>query len=362
MTTRQRWKEACARAPVPRVSVAVASYNYGRYLRECVRSALDQRDVDVDVVIVDDGSADDSVAIARELAAGDPRVRLIAHPRNRGHIATFNEALWAAEGDYVVKLDSDDMLTPGALARAARVLRAYPTLGLVYGNALTFAESPPPPARPAATSGVRRWAGADWVSLRCRRGTNGIRQPEAMVRASVLRLTDGHRAHLPATHDLNLWLRIAAISDVARINADQGCYRVHPDSIFQSRFRCYHDELVERRKAFDDFFDTLPPRALPADTARALRRQNGTRLARLALAHACRALDRGARDDEPADAYIGFALDVCPRARRLRQWRALQRRQDGRLWRPGGVLARTSEGLRRGQDRARWHLDQRFGA
>ena len=57
------------------------------------------------MVVVDDGSNDDSVAIATKLSSGDSRVRLITHGSNEGHISTFNEALWAAEGEFVVKLN-----------------------------------------------------------------------------------------------------------------------------------------------------------------------------------------------------------------------------------------------------------------
>jgi glycosyltransferase involved in cell wall biosynthesis len=310
----------------PRVTVAVASYNYGQYLRDCVTSALTQDEVDVEVVVVDDGSADDSVAVATDLAASDQRVRVIAHERNRGHIATFNEALWAGEGEFVVKLDSDDMLTPGALGRAARAMAAFPTVGLVYGNPLTFNAAPPPPARTRIRSSTV-WRGSDWLALRCRRATNCIMQPEAMVRASVLRRTDGHRKHLPATHDLNLWLRLAALSDVARLNGpDQGYYRVHSGSLLRSRFGDYHSDLAQRLRAFEDFFDTVDPGLLRDSDLSRLRVLNRRKLAEQALAWSCRLLDDGHEDHRSVEDYRAFALEVYPAAEDLMEWRALGRR------------------------------------
>ena len=98
----------------------MASYNYEPYLRECIQSALDQEGVDVDVTVVDDGSADGSVALATEMASLDPRIRVIVHKQNMGHIVTFNESLWAGSGEFIVKLDSDDMLTPGSLGALRR--------------------------------------------------------------------------------------------------------------------------------------------------------------------------------------------------------------------------------------------------
>src|SRR5215210_1888787 len=101
----------------PRVSVVIPLYNYGRFLGECVQSALDQDGVDVDVLVIDDASTDDSLSVATAIAAGDSRVRVVCNERNLGMVGTMNEGLWAAGGEYLVKLDADDLLTPGALAR-----------------------------------------------------------------------------------------------------------------------------------------------------------------------------------------------------------------------------------------------------
>lgn len=362
---RAKTRELPALARPPRVTVAVASYNYGRYLRDCVNSALAQEDVDVDVVIVDDGSTDASVAVATYLASLDKRVRLITHDRNRGHIATFNEALWAGAGEFIVKLDSDDMLTPGSLGRAARTMAAFPSVGLLYGNPLTFTDSPPPVARTRVRS-CTVWSGSDWLSLRCRRASNCIMQPEAMVRASVLHRTDGHRQHLPATHDLNLWLRLAAISDVARLNGpDQGYYRVHSDSLLRSRFGGYHSDLTQRMKAFDDFFDTLDPGGFPDGFVSRLRVLNHRGLARQALAWTCRLLDD--REDDPTSVadYLSFALAVYPDARDLREWRmvAWRLRTDANQFQqiqqqlrvPFARATRSIEG------KVRWRRWRRFG-
>ncbi len=120
------------------VSVVIPCYGYGHLLPRCVESALSQPDVDVDVLIIDDCSVDDSFEVARRLAAADPRITAIRHPENRGHIATYNEGLACATGDYTVLLSADDLLTPGSLARAASVLDDNPDVGFVYGRALTF--------------------------------------------------------------------------------------------------------------------------------------------------------------------------------------------------------------------------------
>src|SRR5436190_991816 len=101
------------------VDVFVPCYNYARFLRECVGSVLAQEGVDVRVLILDDSSTDDSEQVGRALAAEDPRIEYRRHEKNRGHIATYNEGVEWIAGDYAMLLSADDMLAPGALARAA---------------------------------------------------------------------------------------------------------------------------------------------------------------------------------------------------------------------------------------------------
>src|SRR4051794_27777125 len=73
------------------VSVVIPNYNYARYLPEAVHSALSQPGVSIDVIIVDDASTDNSVELARELAAKDRRIRLLVHRKNAGPVTTFND-------------------------------------------------------------------------------------------------------------------------------------------------------------------------------------------------------------------------------------------------------------------------------
>jgi glycosyltransferase involved in cell wall biosynthesis len=105
---------AVSQRPVrpPTVTVVVPCYNYARFLPAAVDSALAQDGVQVKVLIVDDASTDGSAEVARSLAGRDGRVRLIARPRNGGPVASFNDGLAAADGEYLIRLDADDLLTP----------------------------------------------------------------------------------------------------------------------------------------------------------------------------------------------------------------------------------------------------------
>src|SRR5919199_1390477 len=94
---------------VPRVSVVVPIYNVARYVGECLQSIADQSVEDVEVIVVDDGSTDDSRAIAEAFAARDPRFRVIAQA-NGGLGHARNTGTDAATGEFVAYVDGDDMV------------------------------------------------------------------------------------------------------------------------------------------------------------------------------------------------------------------------------------------------------------
>ena len=308
----------------PRVSVVVPCFNYGHFLGDSVGSALAQQGVDVDVLIVDDCSTDGSDEIAASFARRDARVRVIQHTANQGHIDTFNEGLFAVDGEYVVKLDADDMLTDGALARATALLEAFPAVGFAYGRPIHFEQMPARPPRTEVASWTI-WPGEAWFARRCRLGVNCISNPEVVMRVAVLREVGGQRAEVPHTSDLELWLRMASMSDVGWLNrVDQAYYRVHAESMQRTVHAGSLQDLEGRR---DAFLLALHERADFLHDAPHLEAGLRHRLAAEALDGACRAYDRGNVSTNPIDEFVTFALGVFPRARELPEWRRLERRR-----------------------------------
>jgi glycosyltransferase involved in cell wall biosynthesis len=120
----------------PLVTVCIPSYNYGRHLPEAVESVLAQTFRAFELLIVDDGSVDDSLQVARRYAAQDPRVRVLTHDENsnRGMGATLNAGFARARGTYLANFGADDALTPTSLERRLAVLQSDSELGFVYGR------------------------------------------------------------------------------------------------------------------------------------------------------------------------------------------------------------------------------------
>lgn len=333
----------------PRVSVVIPCYNYGRFLSHSVMSVLSQPHVDVDILIIDDASVDDSGDIAEGLAAAHDQILVVRHRENLGHIATYNEGLARAEGEYIVLLSADDMLTSGALARATALLEAHPSVGFVYGHPVDLSSDDQPPARTEVRS-WSVWRGRDWLFQRCRRGFNCVWSPEVVLRSSLQRHLGGYRSDLPHSADLEMWLRAASVADVGRVNgADQAYRRIHDKSMSQTTFGTILADLQGRRKAFAA---ALQPGVVP-DVDRylsvALRR-----IAEEAIDHACRLLQSEDQDPSTVDDYVSFAIETSHDIRTSPYWQELQWRQRS-LRLPGNRARRGVYALQREvRDRVRW--------
>jgi len=334
--------------------VIIPCYNYARYLPACVQSVLAQERVEIEALILDDASTDESVEVAARFAAADSRVTVLAHPRNIGHIATYNEGLARATGDYIVLLSADDMLTRRSLARATAVMDACPEVGLVYGHPQVVYGSHVTPARTGGP-GVRVWEGPDWISAQCHRGTSCIYSPEVCVRAAVHRAAGDYNPALPHTGDLEMWLRIASLGAIARVNSTQAYKRVHDLGMIQTTYGDLLTDLRERRDAYESFFHG-PGATLPR--AREDLRVARRRLAEGALEHACSELRADPhRSAEVAD-YLRFAREMCgPDLVRLRQWREYEwlRSTNRRLSWLRAASLRYSTLRREGEKRYRWY-------
>jgi glycosyltransferase involved in cell wall biosynthesis len=337
-----------------RVDVVIPCYNYGHFLTDCVQSVLAQQGVEVNALVIDDGSTDRSAAVASALCERDARVRLISLPKNVGMIPAVNRGIDEVTGDYFVKLDADDLLPPGSLKRSISLLERHPNVGFVYGRPHHFTGAVPPRSR----TGRQRWTiwtGAEWFALRCHVGVNCISQPEAVIRSSTLRMVGPYNAQLPHTSDLEMWLRLASVSDVGRINGvDQGYYRVHPDSMQRTVNSGPLVDLTGRRDAFLSACAAAGNRVANISSLEATVRR---KLAAQALDYACWTYDRDRTDPALEDQLIEFAVSTSPAATTIPEWRRLQKhRQRGRRsrWAPGSLMAAAIRRSRGEISRFRW--------
>ncbi|HEV2720183.1 MAG TPA: glycosyltransferase family 2 protein, partial [Thermoanaerobaculia bacterium] len=133
----------------PLVSVIVPAYNYARYLDDALGSVRDQTYQRWECIVVDDGSTDDTAAVARRWAASDGRFRLVQHVINKGVSASRNRGFAESRGDFIQFLDADDRLLTETISRHVRFLEEHPQTGVVYSEAAFFRDEAPERLRPS---------------------------------------------------------------------------------------------------------------------------------------------------------------------------------------------------------------------
>src|SRR5579872_4550268 len=120
-----------ASGPEPLVSVLIPAYNAASTLLETLASVCGQTYRNLDIIVVDDGSTDDTPALARRLSLDDPRIRLLSQ-ENAGVAAARNLALWRAAGPLVAPIDADDLWRASKIERQVRRLREAADAGVIY--------------------------------------------------------------------------------------------------------------------------------------------------------------------------------------------------------------------------------------
>lgn len=115
----------------PRVSVIMPAYNVEKYVTEAIESILNQTFTDFEFIILNDGSTDNTAKIIEKYAKQDKRIKFINNKKNKGFIASLNECLDVAKGEYVAKMDSDDISKPDRLAKQVEFLEIHPDYGMV---------------------------------------------------------------------------------------------------------------------------------------------------------------------------------------------------------------------------------------
>ncbi len=123
----------------PRVSIVMPVYNGACFIAEALASVQSEPGIDLEIIVVDDGSTDETTRVVSSISERDQRIRLL-QCEHRGVSPTRNVGVTAATGEYVTFLDSDDLCPPGRIARQAKKLADRPDAAAVIGETLLFEE------------------------------------------------------------------------------------------------------------------------------------------------------------------------------------------------------------------------------
>jgi len=234
------------------IDVAIPNYNYGRYLRACVRSVQAQSIENLRILVLDNASNDDSVELVRALAAEDTRIEIIARKVNKGFHASYNEAIDWAAGDYLIILHADDMLAPGALKRAMECLDSFPNVVMTCGETVICGE------KMRTAPAVPHWrveTGESFIAQRCRTAHNTVACCSVVVRTSAQKTAGHYDERLSFAPDLEMWLRLARLGDIAHTNAIQGFVCVHQHNASAYTRERLAPELEAVELSFETFFE-----------------------------------------------------------------------------------------------------------
>ena len=214
---------------IPRVSVVLPVHDGGPFLREAVASILSQSYADLELLAVDDGSTDASGAILDEIARSDGRVR-VWHQDNKGLIATLNRCIEMSRGEFVARMDADDVALPCRLEAQIAFLDRHPSVGVVGGRARYLGPRGPMPVVLAHPTDPGEVA-SRLASSSC------LVHPTVVARREVLTGAGGYRPAFAHAEDYDLWLRVSERTALANIREIVLLYRVHGGQVSHGQVR-----------------------------------------------------------------------------------------------------------------------------
>jgi glycosyltransferase involved in cell wall biosynthesis len=228
------------------ISVVIPTYNYGRFVGEAIDSALGQTMPPLEVVVVDDGSTDDT---RERLAKYGDRIKYV-HQANRGLSGARNTGIRKARGEWIALLDSDDLWHPQKLEHLAVALAVQPDLQAIATDTVVFSDTIPAlPPVVATPDKLRTITLRDLIYGVHFSGGSG-----AMIRRACFDKIGLFDETLRAVEDLDMWIRIASEFKMARLLEPLTVVRVHPTSMSAQAVSME----ANHRRAIGKLFTTVP--------------------------------------------------------------------------------------------------------
>ncbi len=208
----------------PALSIIMSVYNNGRFLNSAIASIRKQNFPHFEFLIHDDGSTDDTWSVVQRHAAEDARI-VASHQSNQGLVRSLNFLLQKARAPIVARMDGDDIAHPDRLAKQIALLKAHPNI-VALGTQISRIDAQ---GRLLSNQAVCPLSHAD-IMARVSTGL-AIAHSSSMFRAEAARRLGGYRQAFKHCEDLDLWLRLSRVGQLANLPDQLMLYRVHPDQV-----------------------------------------------------------------------------------------------------------------------------------
>lgn len=220
----------------PLVTVICLCYNHAKFVVEALESVLNQTYSNVELIIADDFSSDDSVKVIQNWLIKHPHIFFLENKTNLGNTKTFNQCLKIAQGEYIIDLAADDILKPECIALQLKGFKetTYKNAAIIYGNAELISEKGDYIKDYFETNSDRKRiknqpTGNIYMGLL--NGNNNVCSISSMIKKSVLDTLGGFDENL-AYEDYDFWLRTARNFELDYIDEILVQKRVLPNSMY----------------------------------------------------------------------------------------------------------------------------------
>ncbi|MCH7588585.1 MAG: glycosyltransferase [Chloroflexi bacterium] len=230
----------------PLVSIVTPSFNQGRFLEATIQSVLDQDYANVEYIVVDGGSTDNSVDILKKYS--DRLAHWISVP-DAGQTDAINKGFSLANGEILAWLNSDDVYRPGAISEAVDHLQNHPNKGMIYGDADFIDEDGKWLGKfPAANTNYRK----------LRRGYVHIPQQSTFFRSHLWKRVGPLDPSFYFAMDYDLWVRLAAVSEIGYVKRTWAAFRLHGEAkSMASADRCWPEMIRVHRRLGGNKFSVI---------------------------------------------------------------------------------------------------------
>jgi alpha-1,3-rhamnosyltransferase len=235
---------------LPLVSVVVPCYNHEKYVKETIESIINQTYKNIELIVIDDGSKDNSVSVIQELA--DKYGFTFIHRPNKGLSATLNEGIKLSKGKYFSAIASDDILMLEKIEKQVEFMESNPEYGMCYGKIVYFEDSIKNTSE-YSNSNKQGWVFDDLLNYGC-----FIPAPSTFMRKEVFESVGGFDKNL-WIEDWDMWLRISQKYQVGYIDEYLAYYRKHDTNISSQSLKMYKAEkqILEKYKDYENFDNVI---------------------------------------------------------------------------------------------------------